>query len=160
MIIIGIDPGTRRMGYGVIELQGRTPSYREAGIFKIDSKTDAPALLEVQQGLEELFRKWRPATVAVEKLFFLKNRTTGIQVAQARGVVLAVCAAGGIPIEEYAPNEIKAGLTGYGGADKKAVHKMVRLILNQPELKLIDDASDALGIAILAAERIKFRIPS
>lgn len=155
MTIIGIDPGSRRIGYGVIETAEGKPIYRTAGILKIVSSKDPEALRETRTELDRLLDKWRPRVVAIEKLFFLKNRTTGIQVAQARGVILAACAERDLRIEEYAPNEVKADLTGYGGADKKAMHKMVRLILNQPELKLIDDASDALGMALVAAQRIK-----
>jgi crossover junction endodeoxyribonuclease RuvC len=89
--------------------------------------------------------------VAIEKLFFAKNQKTAIAVAQSRGVVLLATKEQGIRIKEYTPNEVKLGVTGYGFADKKAVLKMVRLILNKGDLKVIDDASDALALAIFAA---------
>ena len=88
--------------------------------------------------------------MAIEKLFFAKNTKTALAVAQARGVILLATKERGIRIKEYTPNEVKLGVTGYGFADKKAVLKMVRLILRKQNLKVIDDASDALALAILS----------
>jgi crossover junction endodeoxyribonuclease RuvC len=92
--------------------------------------------------------------MGIEKLYFAKNQKTAIAVAQARGVVLLSVGEHGIPVKEYTPNEVKSGITGYGFSDKKAVLKMVRLILGKHDLKIIDDASDALAIAIVAASGI------
>jgi len=86
------------------------------------------------------------------KLFFMKNQKTAMSVAEARGAIMLSAAESGLSVKEFSPNEVKAGITGYGLADKKAVLKMVRLILNQPSLNLIDDASDALAIAIVASQ--------
>jgi len=151
MIAIGIDPGTRRVGYGVI-LQERTEAiFVEAGIIAIASTDDVGALYETKQGLDKLIIKHKPDVLAVEKLYFAKNQKTALAVAQARGVILLAAKEHGVRIREYAPNEVKLGVTGYGAADKKAVLKMVRIILKQPGMDVIDDASDALALAILAA---------
>jgi crossover junction endodeoxyribonuclease RuvC len=153
MIILGIDPGSRRIGYGVVET-GNPPVVRGVGIFTITKKDNPAALSELRQGLERLIKIHAPTHLAIEKLFFLKNRTTGIAVAEARGVILVAAQEAGLIIHEYSPNEIKLALTGDGGADKKAVSKMVRLLVKLPPEKLVDDATDALGIALVAAQRI------
>lgn len=153
MIILGIDPGSRRIGYGVIET-GNPPRLLEVGILKITRKDNPGALAETGQAMRQIIHMFQPTHLALEKLFFLKNRTTGIAVAEARGIILATAEEYGLQIHEYAPNEIKMALTGHGGADKKAVAKMVHLILHSKPLKVVDDATDALAIALVAAQRI------
>lgn len=152
MTILGIDPGTRRVGYGLVRKDKGGLKFLDAGILKIQSKNDPGAIQEINLQVRGLIKKWRPDFLALEKLYFAKNQTTGLAVAEARGVIVLTALQGGLEIKEFSPNEIKAGLTGYGRADKKAVLKMVRLILGQPGLALIDDASDALGIAIFASQ--------
>lgn len=153
MIILGIDPGSRRIGYGVIE-DGNPPRLLDVGILTITKKDNPGALAEARGALQKLIDTHKPAYLAIEKLFFLKNRTTGIAVAEARGVVLATAEENGLGIHEYSPNEIKLALTGDGSADKRAVAKMVRLIVRRNELEVVDDATDAVGIALVAAQRI------
>lgn len=150
MIALGIDPGTRRIGYGVVECNGPAIRYIAAGILTIASTDDVPALEETKKGVDALIKKHKPDVVAIEKLFFAKNTKTALAVAQARGVILLATKERGVRIKEYTPNEVKSGVTGYGMADKKAVLKMVRLILGKQDLKVIDDASDALALAILS----------
>jgi crossover junction endodeoxyribonuclease RuvC len=150
MIALGIDPGTRRVGYGVVEAKGSAINFIAAGILSITSKDDASALVETKEQLDRLIKKHKPSVMAVEKLFFAKNQKTALAVAQARGVILLSGKECGVRIKEYAPNEVKLGVTGYGFADKKAMLKMVRLILGKQDLKIIDDASDALALAILS----------
>jgi crossover junction endodeoxyribonuclease RuvC len=152
MIALGIDPGTRRIGYGVVENKGNEARFIAAGICTIKSAEDADALVETKREIDALIKKHNPVIVAVEKLYFSKNQKTAIAVAQARGVILLAARENRIPIKEYAPNEVKLGVTGYGSADKKAVLKMVRLILGKKDLDVIDDASDALALAILAGK--------
>lgn len=149
MISLGIDPGTRRIGYGIIEKEYAETRFIAAGILDIESDDDIPALQEAKNGVDRLIKKYQPDVIAIEKLFFAKNQKTALAVAQARGVILLAAAESGIPIKEFTPNEIKLGVTGYGNADKKAILKMVRLILGKHDLKVIDDASDALAIAIM-----------
>jgi crossover junction endodeoxyribonuclease RuvC len=151
MIALGIDPGTRRIGYGVIDSQGNNTRFVNAGIFKITATEDVAALEETKQEIDRLIAEYKPDVVAIEKLFFAKNQKTAIAVAQSRGIILLATKECGIRIKEYTPNEVKLGVTGYGFADKKAVLKMVRLILNKNDLKVIDDASDALALAIFCA---------
>jgi len=112
-------------------------------------------MLDVKNELKKIIDKFQPETLAIEKLFFAKNRKTALEVAHTRGVIILAAMEQNLKIKEYAPNEIKAGITGYGMADKKAVLKMVKLFLNQPDLKIIDDASDALAIAIMGADRTR-----
>ncbi len=151
MIILGIDPGTRRVGYGLVKYESGKTEFLGAGLLSIRSKNDTDALKELQSELGALIKKWRPDMLAIEKLFFVKNQKTGMRVAEARGVILATATTRRISkIREYSPNEVKSGIAGNGHADKKSIAKMVRLILKKPDLKVIDDASDALAIAIFA----------
>ena len=152
MIILGIDPGSRRMGYGAVKFSGRRVEYLGAGLLDIKGGDEPTALAEAQKELRRIIHRFRPEILAVEKLFFSKNRKTGMQVAQARGVVLACGLEAGLRVLELAPNQIKSTVAGYGHADKAAVLKMVRLSLGQPDLKVIDDASDALAAAICAGQ--------
>ena len=151
MIALGIDPGSRRIGYGVVEAQKGVVKYIAAGIFSIKTKDDVSALEETKMEIDRLIKQYRPEVVAIEKIFFSKNQKTAIAVAQARGVVLLAIKERDVRIKEYTPNEVKLGVTGYGFADKKAVLKMVQLILGKKDLKVIDDASDALALAIFCS---------
>lgn len=160
MTILGIDPGTRKVGYGIVRKDDGKLKFLDAGILKIKSKNDPGALREINLQIRGLIKKWRPDFLALEKLYFTKNQTTGLAVAEARGVIVLTALQGGLEIKEFSPNEVKAGLTGYGRADKKAVLKMVRLILSKPGLALTDDASDALGIAIFASQTPRLPEPN
>jgi len=151
MIALGIDPGTRRIGYGIVKKEkDNTLRFIAAGILKIESSDDTVALAETRKGIAAVIKKYKPDIMGIEKLFFAKNQRTAMAVAQARGVLLLAAYEAGVTIKEYTPNEIKLGIAGYGFADKKAILKMVRLILGKRELKIIDDASDALAGAIMA----------
>ena len=149
-VALGIDPGTRRIGYGVIRGEKNKPLFVAAGILAITSTDDASALEETKKEIGALIKRYKPEVVGIERLYFAKNQKTAIAVAQARGVILLAARESGVPIREYTPNEVKLGVTGYGFADKKAVLKMVRLILGKHDLAVIDDASDALALAIMA----------
>lgn len=149
MIVLGIDPGSRRIGYGLIEKNGSALKFLDAGILTIENQNGWSSMLDVKNELDKIINKFHPEILAIEKLFFAKNRKTAIDVAHARGVIILAALENNLIIKEYAPNEIKSGIAGYGMADKKAVLKMVKLFLNQPNLKIIDDASDALAIAIM-----------
>jgi len=151
MIALGIDPGTRRIGYGVVEKKkDNSLNFVAAGILKIESSDDTVALAETKKGIAAIIKKYKPDIMGIEKLFFAKNQRTAMAVAQARGVLMLAAYAAKLPVKEYTPNEIKLGITGYGFADKKAVLKMVRLMLGKHDLKVIDDASDALAGALMA----------
>jgi crossover junction endodeoxyribonuclease RuvC len=162
MNILGIDPGTRRVGYGWITKESGQLKLKEVGLLPITAKTDPEALVEIKQSLDKLLAKISPDIVAVETLFFSKNQKTAMSVAEARGVILLACAEyqdKNQPqmLREFTPNEVKSVCTGNGNADKIAVAKMVKLMLKTPDLKVIDDATDALAIAICAAQKEKFR---
>lgn len=145
MRILGIDPGTGICGFGVIE--GRKAI--DFGVITTPAHTPLEdRLLDIYESLHEIIKLNKPDVVSVEKLFFTKNITTGISVAEARGVVLLVMKQCGLKTYEYTPNEIKKVMTGYGSADKKQMQEMVRLHLNLEKCPQPDDAADALAAAI------------
>ncbi|MEK7174361.1 MAG: crossover junction endodeoxyribonuclease RuvC [Patescibacteria group bacterium] len=151
MIVLGIDPGTRRVGYGIIRADGNALGLIEAGLLKTTHPDEREALSEMRTHLAKLIARHRPTVLAIEKLFFAKNRATALRVAQARGVILETAIGAGLTVREFAPNEVKLGIAGDGRAGKQAIAKMVKLFLGRPTLSLIDDASDAVAIAILGA---------
>lgn len=153
MKILGIDPGTTRIGYGLIESNGlKLLNY---GVIETREKNLPKKIAELISQLREFLVQYAPDLLAIEKIYFAKNRKTALDVAQARGAMLALCLEKNIPIVEYSPNEIKSQVTGYGLADKQGVAKMVKMILNVGTLSGYDDASDALAIAITAASKLR-----
>ena len=157
MIILGIDPGTQKMGYGLIDSKGGRVLFLKAGVVKVRGRSDSETLPDIKQELTRLIHAFKPEVFAIEKLFFVKNQKTGLAVAQARGVAILCATEMSLRIYEFSPNEVKVGLTGYGHADKVSVSKMVKLILNRPELKFADDAMDALAIAIFASQHLALK---
>lgn len=148
MKILGIDPGLGRCGFGLIDVDGKT---RALDFGVVTTTVDAPLparLSELYDSLNEVFDETKPEMVAVEKLFFAKNITTGIAVAEARGIVLLVAEQKDLPVYEYTPNEIKKSLTGYGAATKTQIEEMVRVHLELEKKPKPDDAADALAVAI------------
>ncbi|MBM3256870.1 MAG: crossover junction endodeoxyribonuclease RuvC [Candidatus Liptonbacteria bacterium] len=150
MVILGIDPGTHRVGYGFIESEQGECRYLAAGLLAVGRAQPHAQLQKIKQELDSLIHTFSPEALALEKLYFTKNQRTGISVAQARGVILLAAAEHSLPVAEFGPSELKAHLTGYGSADKAAVFKMVKLSLRCPTLDVIDDASDALALALVA----------
>jgi len=147
--ILGIDPGTGICGFGVIDVLKNKPTMVDNGVIATPPHTPlSDRLLDIYNSMHELIDLHHPDVVSIEKLFFTKNITTGISVAEARGVVLLVCKQCELPVFEYTPNEIKKTLTGYGSADKKQMQEMVRLHLNLKSVPKPDDAADALAAAI------------
>jgi len=152
MKIIGIDPGTAIMGFGILDVEGQNLSVITYGAIRtFPEKTTAERLLDIHQGLEELMRKYKPDCMSVEQLFFNRNITTAMTVGQARGVALLTAAEAGIPVHEYTPLQVKQSVTGEGRADKHQVGYMVRLLLHLDEIPRPDDVADALAIAICHA---------
>jgi len=148
MKILGIDPGTATTGFAIIEKKGGKLAALDYGVITTPkSMTAAHRLLVISDDLTELIAQHQPKKLIIEKLFFTKNVTTGIAVAEARGVVLSVAAHHGLTITEFTPNQIKKVVTGNGAAKKPQVQKMVQQIYNLPELPKPDDAADALAIA-------------
>ena len=155
MKILGIDPGTGICGFGVIEVNTQNGCTKGAAKMLDNGVITTPAhtplqdrLLDIYESLHEIIQLNQPDCVSIEKLFFTKNITTGISVAEARGVVLLVCKQNHLPTYEYTPNEIKKTMTGYGSADKKQMQEMVKLHLHLRNIPKPDDAADALAAAI------------
>ena len=148
--ILGIDPGIGICGFGLIAVSGRSEA-KALDFGVITTQKNAPLaerLLELYDSLQEVFDETNPDVVAIEKLFFVQNITTGIAVAEARGLVLLTAAQRQIPIFEYGPKEIKMALTGYGAATKRQMQEMVKDFLQLEKLPKPDDAADALAAAI------------
>lgn len=149
MRIIGIDPGTGILGFGVIDIIKNTPKLVTAGVIKTPAHTPLDErLVEIYDGLTEIIAETNPAVMSIEKLFFARNVTTAMSVSHARGVAMLAGKKAGLSIAEYTPLQIKQTLTGYGKADKKQMQEMVRLQLNLKEIPRPDDAADALAAAI------------
>ncbi len=152
MRIIGIDPGTGILGFGVIDAMGSTTKLVTAGVVRTPPHTPLPERLEeIYTSLNEIIAETEPSVMAIEKLFFARNVTTAMSVSHARGVAMLAGQQAGMTIEEYTPLQIKQALTGYGKADKKQVQEMVRLQLGLSEVPKPDDCADALAAAIMCA---------
>lgn len=158
MKILGIDPGSVRIGYGVIET-GRDLALIDYGVIEIKRKESKKLIAEAATALLKLLKKHRPDLIGIEKLYFMKNVKTCIEVAQTRGALILQANNTGVPILELSPSEVKLSVAGYGLADKKAVAKMAGKILRLENLHGYDDASDALAIAITAAFQTKIKNP-
>ena len=149
MRIIGIDPGTGIMGFGVIEYAKGKAQLVDAGVIRTPAKEDdAIRLQTIFEELTDIIVETKPEIMSVEKLFFAQNVTTAMTVAQARGVVLLAGKQAGLDIFEYTPLQIKQALTGYGRAEKSQIQEMVRVILQLKEIPRPDDCADALAAAI------------
>lgn len=147
--ILGLDPGTARTGYGVIERGPDGTKLIKAGVLSTPAGDEPAArLASLSAQLEKVLTTHSPAEAAIEKLFFAKNTTTAMQVAEARGVLLAVCAKAKLRIGEYTPMQVKQSVSGYGGAGKSQVAEMVVRILKLKEAPKPDDAADAVAIAL------------
>ena len=154
MIILGIDPGTAALGYGIVEQRGGR--LREIDHGCLSTSPDLPLgerLLAIHDLVSDLIVLHEPAIVAVERLFFSRNAQTAMAVGHARGVVLLAAAEHGRPVREATPNEVKSAVTGYGSADKEQVQRMVQLVLGMATRPTPDDAADALAIAVCIANR-------
>lgn len=156
MRILGIDPGTGILGFGVIDVEKGKAKLVDAGVIRTPVKEeDAVRLKTIYDELTEIIKHNNPSEIAVEKLFFSTNVKTAMSVAQARGVVLLCGKQAGLNLHEYTPNQIKQALTGYGRADKKQIQEMVRTILQLKSVPKPDDAADALACAITHSMTVK-----
>ena len=152
MIILGIDPGYAIVGWGVLEYT--RGQFRVLGYGAITT----PAGMPFEKRLEIIYKdmctvigKYKPEALSIEKLFFANNKTTGIDVAQARGVILLAAAMSGVSINEYTPPQVKQAVVGYGKAEKKQVMEMTRILLKLREVPKPDDTADALALAVCHA---------
>jgi len=156
MIVLGIDPGTAITGYGFVKDAGAAPALVACGVVTTPKGLAMPERLKIiYRELTDLILLHRPASAAVEKLFFARNVTTAMAVGQARGVAVLALAQANVPIGEYTPKEVKQAVAGYGGADKAQMQQMVRAILNLTAVPKPDDAADALAVAICHLHSMK-----
>ncbi len=155
--ILGIDPGTGILGFGVIEIDAKNKAHLvDAGVIRTPVKEDdAVRLHTIYEELVDIISSTKPQIMSVEKLFFAQNVTTAMTVAQARGVVLLVGQQNGLELYEYTPLQIKQAITGYGRADKKQMQEMVRVILGLKEAPKPDDCADALAAALCCAQSVR-----
>jgi crossover junction endodeoxyribonuclease RuvC len=154
MKTLGIDPGFGRMGYAVLEKKNQKEKLICADCIETNpNPKHEERLLEIGKGFEKIIKKHKPQAIAIEKLFFAKNQKTALKVSESRGVILYISNLHNIPVYEFAPTEIKMALCGYGHADKKQVRKMLKIILNLKDLPRLDDASDAIAIALTHLSR-------
>jgi crossover junction endodeoxyribonuclease RuvC len=152
MRIIGIDPGTAITGFSIIEVKNKKLNLLDHGYIRTPKGLqNCQRLNQISQDLKTIVKKWSPSRAAVEKIYFSKNVKTAISVAEARGVVTQIFAEQGIEVDEFGPSEIKSAVCGNGSADKKAVQKMVKLIMNLETIPKPDDVADAIAIAICSA---------
>ena len=154
MRILGVDPGTRVCGYGVIEVSGPDARALDYGVVRSDDASLARRLHVIHGGLCTVIGRFRPDVAALEGAFFGKNARSALKIGEGRGVALLAAAAGGIEVVEYAPAEVKKAVVGSGRADKSQVQQMVRILLNLPEVPEPADAADALAIALCHAHRL------
>lgn len=155
-ITLGIDPGTARLGYGIIA-GNTTPRALDYGIIETTAEAEmAERLRDIYAGMLELLDRYQPSVVAVEQLFFARNVTTALSVGQARGVVLLAAAQHGVKVTEYTPMQVKQAVVGYGKADKHQMQTMVRTILGLRSMPKPDDAADALAIALCHIQSASF----
>jgi crossover junction endodeoxyribonuclease RuvC len=156
MRIIGIDPGTGILGFGVIEVTRGKAQLVDAGVIRTPVKEDdAVRLHTIFDELTVIITETKPNSMSVEKLFFAQNVTTAMTVAQARGVVLLCGMQAGLVIAEYTPLQIKQAITGYGRAEKKQIQEMVRVLLGLKEVPKPDDCADALAAALTHAQTVR-----
>lgn len=161
-VILGIDPGSRRTGYGVLELEGGQPSYLASGCINVAKLSMPERLAAIYNGVCEVIATYQPATLAIEEVFVSKNARSALILGQARGVAIAAGVQHDLSVSEYAARQVKLAVVGTGRASKEQIQHMVQVILNlsgQPQ----EDAADALAIALChvnTAPNLTHRYPS
>lgn len=158
MLSLGIDPGTATIGYGLVkELNDGSLQPIAYGVITTSPTLSLPQRLKIiHDDLTAIIKTYQPDRAAVEELFFAKNVTTAITVAQGRGVIMLALEQANLPIAEYKPNFIKQSITGYGAAKKPQMQEMVRVLLGLEDIPKPDDAADALGIAITDLHNMRY----
>ena len=159
MIVLGIDPGTAKTGFGLVEedAAGEAKLIRYGVILTPAGGPMPERLRSIYQDVTALIRAAAPESVAVEELFFSRNVTSALSVGQARGVVLLAAAQAGLTVYEYKPNEVKQALVGYGNADKKQIQEMLRIMLRLEDIPRPDDAADAVAVAVCHLHSMRLR---
>jgi crossover junction endodeoxyribonuclease RuvC len=160
-IILGIDPGTIVMGYGLIEIKGNSICLIDLGVLKLSSKTDPHRRLEtIHQTVAQLIQKYRPSQFAIEAPFFGKNVQSMLKLGRAQGVAIAAAIQAGLSVCEYSPKKVKQSITGNGNAGKEQVMKMLQQILSFSNDPVYFDATDALAVAVCHHFQQKNELPS
>lgn len=156
MIILGIDPGSRAAGYGLIDVTAERLSFVACGVIRVSTcQTFAERLLEIHQGITEVISTHGPQQVAIEEVFMAKNPNSALKLGHARGVLILAALQAALPLAEYSPRQIKLAAAGYGNADKAQIQHMVRVILSLNKSPS-HDAADALAVAICHANHCRF----
>lgn len=157
LVIAGFDPGTARLGFGVVQ-GDENPVPLDYGVIETSAHEPMPERLkQLYEGVTTILRDYRPVVCAIEQLFFSRNVTTALSVGQARGIVMLAAAQAAVPVVEYTPAEVKQSVSGYGKADKSQMQEMVRIILGLHEAPWPDDAADALAVALCHVQQARFR---
>ena len=152
LVILGIDPGYAIVGWGVLDYRDSRFAIKGYGSITTPAGMDFPQRLRmIYQDMNTILQHYHPDVLSIEKLYFTNNKTTGIDVAQARGVILLACAQSGMQVSEYTPMQVKQSVVGYGKAEKKQVMEMTRILLRLPAVPKPDDTADALALAICHA---------
>ena len=161
MVILGIDPGFAIVGFGAVEAGAGRQRLLRCGAITTPAGVPLPArLLQISEDMDQLLEQFRPDAMAIEELFFNNNITTGIGVAQARGVLLLAAERHGVPIYEYSPSQVKQAVAGYGKAEKRQVMDMTKRLLALKAVPKPDDAADAVAIALCHARSCTSRLRS
>lgn len=159
MRVIGIDPGTAITGWGVVEGEGNDLAVVAYGVITTPAGTPLPTRLQtIYRGLTDVIAAWQPESAGLEELFFSKNAKTALLVGHGRGAAMLALADADLPIIEYKPLEVKQAVTGDGGADKKQMQQMVKLLLALDDIPRPDDAADALAVAICHLHSARLRL--
>jgi len=150
--ILGIDPGLAIVGFGFVDKEANKLKPVQYGCIQTEAHTpEEERLLHVYEGMVQLIDKYKPDSVAIEKLFFSRNVTTALPVAQARGVLILAAVQRGLPVSEYTPMQVKQAVVGYGKAEKHQVQEMIKMMLKLSVVPKPDDVADALAVAVCHA---------
>jgi crossover junction endodeoxyribonuclease RuvC len=153
--VFGLDPGTKNIGFGVVEIKGGEHFCRGYGRLKTDSEKEE-SFVAIEQETKKLFKKFSATHLAIERIFFGRNVRSAMKVSETRGVILALAQKMGLKIIEIGPQEVKYHISGYGLADKKSVGRLTKLHLGLPQaISIVPDATDALALALVASMKIK-----
>ncbi len=156
MIVLGIDPGSRVFGYGLLEIEGRRILAAGSGSVRIDTSRSLPErLLSIHESLKDILEEYKPDHAAVETIFYGKNPKSAFTLGHARGAILMTIAQHGIPVFEYSPREVKSSVVGNGNATKQQVRFMITQMLPQMTPPSCEDAADGLAIALCHYNRLK-----
>lgn len=152
--ILGIDPGSRITGYGIVDVVGRDVTYVDSGCVRLADEAMPLRLMMIHQAIAELVRQYHPQEFAIEAIFVHKNPNSALKLGQARGVAICAAVLAQLPVSEYAAKSIKQAVVGKGGADKAQVQHMVKILLGRTG-KIQSDAADALAVALTHAHHLQ-----